>query len=256
MHIDPWTLALQAINLLVLLALLRWLFYRPLLAVMDARRQALQTEREQAEAARRQAELDAADLGRQHEAAAAAREQLLQAARQQAAAETEASALAARVSTEQCLREAQAAIVRERQQATQALFDEASGLAVELARGLLAQTPNDDAPLLARLMQRLADTPAAEWQTWFAEQAPRRVVLRSAAALGEDRQRGLTEALRAQLGADTEVGFDTDPSLLAGAELCFPHGVLALHWAAELREAEHRWRQHLPATPATAKALP
>jgi F-type H+-transporting ATPase subunit b len=48
MHIDLWTLGLQACNLLVLLALLRWLFYRPVLAVIEARRQALQQQREQA----------------------------------------------------------------------------------------------------------------------------------------------------------------------------------------------------------------
>ena len=34
MHLDLWTLALQAINLAVLLALLRWLLYKPLMAVI------------------------------------------------------------------------------------------------------------------------------------------------------------------------------------------------------------------------------
>ena len=38
MHIDLSTLLLQAINLLVLLALLRWLLYRPLQSVIAARR--------------------------------------------------------------------------------------------------------------------------------------------------------------------------------------------------------------------------
>ncbi len=39
MHLDLWTLLLQAINLAVLLALLRWLLYKPLMAVIDKRQQ-------------------------------------------------------------------------------------------------------------------------------------------------------------------------------------------------------------------------
>ena len=45
MNIDLSTLLLQAINLLVLLALLRWLLYRPLQAVIAARRALIAKDR-------------------------------------------------------------------------------------------------------------------------------------------------------------------------------------------------------------------
>ena len=254
MHLDLWTLALQAINLLVLLGLLRWLFYRPLLAVIEARRQAVQQEQAQAEAARQQAEASLAQLAAQQAAAETAREQLLQAARQQASAESEASALAAKVATEQCLREAQARIARERQQATQALFNEASGLAVQLARRLLSQSPSADVSLLQTLLERLAQTPAEERQTWFAEDSPRSVTLRSAAPLTAPARADAEARLAALLGPGLVLHFETEPSLLAGAELCFAHGTLALSWAAELKAAELQLQQ-IP-HPATAPEGP
>jgi F-type H+-transporting ATPase subunit b len=253
MHIDGWTLLLQALNLVVLLALLRWLFYRPLLAVIDARRQALVKAQAQTEALRVQAQASAAELAQQQAEAKAAAELLLQSARNQAAAESEASAYAAKVATEQCLREAQAQIERERVQATQALFTEASALAVELARQLLLHTPSHDAHFVAPLLDKLAETDPDERQHWFAQGAVRTVTVCTAHAAEAD-ERALIEirlrqTLGEQLDSPLEIHFDTDPALIAGAELRFAHGVLGLSWAAELRAAQTRLQEATAVTP-------
>ena len=47
-----------------------------------------------------------------------------------------------------------------------------------------------------------------------------------------------TDRLCTLLGADTKIQFADDPTLLAGAELHFPHTVLHHSWRDSLREME------------------
>jgi len=122
MHIDFWTLLLQACNLVVLLLLLRWLFYRPLLAVIEARRQAVQQTLAEAQARRDQAQTELGALAQQRQAAESAAQATLQTAREQAEQDSAARLEAARVAVRQCLQEAQAQIGRERLQAGTALY--------------------------------------------------------------------------------------------------------------------------------------
>ena len=65
MHLDGWTLLLQAINLAVLLALLRWLLYKPLMAVIDQRQQRIASELAEAAATRQTVEQERAALATQ-----------------------------------------------------------------------------------------------------------------------------------------------------------------------------------------------
>ena len=87
MNIDLSTLLLQAINLLVLLALLRWLLYRPLQAVIAARRALIAKELADASDKAAQTEQAASALASQQQALQAEQARLLDAARQEAAAE-------------------------------------------------------------------------------------------------------------------------------------------------------------------------
>lgn len=243
MHIDGWTLLLQVLNLLVLLALLRWLFYRPLLAVIEARRQALNDELAAAAAAHAETEKAAAALDGERSALEASREAVLQSARLQAEAETAAMGQDARKAADEVLQAAQAQLDRERQQATEALWNQASDLAIGLATRLLNETPVADRTFLDHLLQRLAAIPAAEREAWFADGVARLVTLSSAHPLTVPEQAALRTQLQDVLGAGTEVVFETQPTLLAGAELRFAHGTLGLNWAAELRSAGSQLRQ-------------
>ena len=144
MHIDLWTLLLQACNLVLLLLLLRWLFYRPLLAVIEARRQAVQQTLSEAQARREQAQAELQALAQQRQAADSAAQATLQSARAQAEQDSAARLEAARVAVRQCLQEAQAQIERERLQAGTALYQASATLATELAQRLLSLTPVPD----------------------------------------------------------------------------------------------------------------
>lgn len=86
MLIDWFTVAVQIVNFLILIALLRRFLYRPLLRVMDERQQGIDARLAQAAAAKQEAAGELTALARERQELAASREGLLA----QAASEVEA----------------------------------------------------------------------------------------------------------------------------------------------------------------------
>ncbi|MBU6465803.1 MAG: hypothetical protein KGQ30_03725, partial [Burkholderiales bacterium] len=162
MHIDLSTLLLQAFNLLVLLALLRWLLYRPLQSVIAARRALIAKELADASEKAAQAQQAASALASQQETLQAEQARLLDAARRDAAAERAQLIASARIEAKAQLDAARVQLASERQQAESKLFDEASGLAVDLAGRLLTHTPADDSAFIDSLLTQVAATPEAQ----------------------------------------------------------------------------------------------
>ena len=77
MHIDGWTILLQAVNFLILVWLLRRFLYRPVLAVIAERQAATERARNEAEAARQAAEDARRALEDQRAALPAERDRLI-----------------------------------------------------------------------------------------------------------------------------------------------------------------------------------
>ncbi|HSB98303.1 MAG TPA: hypothetical protein VLE45_00210 [Burkholderiaceae bacterium] len=252
MHVDGWTLALQAINLLVLLALLRWLFYRPLLKVIDQRRRAASDELARAQAAREQAQAQQHSLADERAALEASRQSLLQTAREEAARERAAAQDGAHREAARVVDEARRRADKLRRDAAQSLFDEAAHLACSLAERLLRQVPtaNDEA-FLQRLLEALSSTPASERRAWFTADSASALTVATARPIAVDARQRVEAALHQLLGADAGVDFEVDPQLLVGAELRFAHGVLSLHWAGELAAAREALRASAPGTVVT-----
>lgn len=238
MHIDGWTLLLQIINLAVLVALLRWLFYRPLLRVIDARRQAAAAEIARARDAQQQADAQRQALAGERAALETERAELLATGRAQVEQEREAARQAAARQADEALAAARRRADDERQVDRRALQDDAAELACDLARRLLQATPaGGDAGFVEALLEKLRAVPAAEREQWFASSAPRSALLATAGTLEPSLQQRLAGALDEALGAGVTIDFAADPALLAGAELRLPHGVLAYHWAGLLAQA-------------------
>jgi F-type H+-transporting ATPase subunit b len=251
MHLDIWTLLLQAINLGVLLALLRWLFYKPLLAVIDKRQKRVSEALAAAEAARQKAEQESQALTAQRADIAAAREQALEEARQQAETERDALLAQARTDALKTQTEVRQQIDEERQQAGQALLEEASSLAVDLATRLLdhSPTPSGDADFVAALLEHLEATPAEERHSWLGSATPPCITLVCASAPSDATLQQVRDRLTELLDIPVTLAPQTDPELLRGAELHFPHGVLALSWSAELASAQAEMQRAGKAAP-------
>lgn len=232
MHLDPTTLALQLVNFLVLVLLLRRFLFRPVLAAID-RREAAQTARRrdadgvlaEAQAARdalaadRAAfAADAASLRAQaHAAAETERRRILDAARQ--AADALRQAAADRIDTE-------------RRQAEAELMSRAGNLALALAQRLLTDVRPEMADTLfaAALTADLSGMEADRKATLLGVDGPLTVTI---ARPWPDERR---EALLSLLPSD-RVEWVIDPDLIAGVELSAPHHLIDHSWRAALTTA-------------------
>lgn len=233
MKIDLTTLALQAVNVLVLLWLLHRLLYKPVQAVL-AQRQALTTQRlDEARQAQAAADAERTALSNERRRLAETREQAL--AQAAAAVAEERARRIAEADAEAAERAniARAALATERAAAETALTDAAAALAVQLANQLLTRLPAAAGPALDLAY---VDEAAAELRGFGATSA---LTIASAHPLDAAMQ----AALRAKIDADVELHFVVEPALIAGVELRLAHGVIRRHWTQDLADAAELLRR-------------
>ena len=230
MHLDGWTVFLQTVNFAVLVWLLHRFLYRPVLRIIDQRRDEVRRQFDEVKALEETARTHLADLDASRAAIAAERDSAIKTA----VAQTEE---AMQVRRAQASRDAQALLDEARKTAAterEALTREARRLALDLgadlARRLLAEAPASlrAAAWLERIEQELKALPAAEIEslrTQVSGNHALRVVtaLPLAAVEAEEWRNRLARAL----DATPAVEFEVDPSLIAGAELHLPLTVLS-----------------------------
>lgn len=232
MTIDWWTLGIQAVNVAILVWLLGHFFWRPMAAMIAARRAAVERTLADAEAARVQAAGALADIERTRAGFAAERDAILAAARAEAEqaraalldqATTEAAALAVA---------ARAGIAAERAAAEQAWADRAGRLAVDIAGRLLDRLDQGcvQAAFLEGLVVALAGQPASV----RAAADGGRLEAVSAAPLGPADQAQCRARIAAALGGSPAIDFRVDPSLIAGLELRGANLLVRNSWRADL----------------------
>ena len=230
MRFDWSTLALQLVNFAILVWLLQRFLYRPILRLVDARRAALEREHAEAASAAETAKRQLSELqaqrtgiaGERAEALARAQEesrQLLSTRREQA--ERDAAGL---------MEEARRTVAREREQVLEEARRVALDLAADMARRVLAEIPESlrVQAWLERIGQHLRSLPPAQRAALSGEltaNCPLRVL--TAWPVATEAEEGWRARLGTALGSDVAVAFETDPALIAGAELRFPHAKLS-----------------------------
>ena len=230
MHIDLWTLALQTVNVLVLVWLLARFLFRPVAAVIVARREAADKLLADATAQRQKTADEAAALVHDREGLAAEGRRVLAEAR--AAAEAERASLlqhgtdaAARLQAD-----LQQAMTRDRRGMREALEREAADLALTIATRLLQRVPPRglNRAFVDTLAEALATHPARS------ALASADIELRSAVPLDDAARADTRTILTRTLGASPRIAFRTDPALLAGVELAAPSVLIRNSWRADL----------------------
>ncbi len=241
MQINWWTLALQAINFLVLVWLLQRFLYRPVRAVIDKRKELAErafaeaeAKKQEAEAAKRQCEDSRAQL-------AGERQEMQKKVHEELEGERDRIVDAARKEAEQLLAAARETIVRERQTALSDLREQTADLAIDLASGLLRKTgatASSDA-FLEQIATRLDALPPDELDGLRQDIAGdgARLTVRTATPLPPDDRERWRNRLGKLLDCAERTDFSVDPDILGGAELRFPHSVLRFTWADQLSEA-------------------
>jgi F-type H+-transporting ATPase subunit b len=238
MHIDLWTLGLQAINAIVLIWLLARFLFRPVMAIIAERRAASETLLAEANAARDQARADAADVARQRQEGGAVAEHMLEDARKSAEAERSRLREQGMREAAQARGEAESAIARERDAMEMAVDTRAGELAVTIARQLLQDLPAAAVTLamLRALQDRIAAMPEADRRRLASPDDVTEII--TAAALDEAGQAMCRDMLATALGVPVTPRFSVDPALIAGIELHLPHASIRNTWRASLERIE------------------
>jgi len=243
MRIDLWTLALQTINVLILIWILSRFLFRPVMAIIEERRAAASKLLDDAEATKRQA--IAAREAAEAEAAkiAAGRDEALRQAAADAETQRAAALAAARAEVEQLRAAAEAEMRGARAAECSAASDRAARLAVDIAGKLLARLP-DSARVdgfVDGLANALASLPKASRDGIEGAGKPR---LTAARTLTPEEAQSCRTALAKALGRPLDFVIAADPDLIAGLELETPHAVVRNSIRSDLNRIVEELTRH------------
>lgn len=233
MRIDWWTLALQAVNVLILVWLLGRFLFRPVMDAVSARQVSVEVLLNEAQGAKEQANLEAQTLKTQNDgflAEAAARHAEIQT---EAEAERQRLLAQARIEAKAIVEQGHAAINAERARVAAQWQEKAAHLAASMAGTLLARLPPEQMAQVAvdALKARLKDLSETDRRSLTAG-GPRTVV--TPAPLSPQLQAEVMSVLGEVLPDSTIPEFAIDPELIAGAELRAPHAIIRNSWRADL----------------------
>jgi F-type H+-transporting ATPase subunit b len=235
MSFDWRTFALQTVNVLILIWILRRFFWRPVADMIEQRRQQAQDMLEQARRDRDAAARALAEAQKRGDGFSRERDAIVAQARQEAAEARQALLEQAHAEIAQARLQAETALARQRDEAEREWAAQAGRLALAIAGRLAARL--DGAAVHAAFLRWLTEKLAAQ-----SEQVREIVVnggpveLVSAAPLDPGDQARIAAALRSVLGAMPKLVFSVDPTLIAGLELKAPHFAMSNSWRADLAE--------------------
>jgi F-type H+-transporting ATPase subunit b len=234
MTIDWWTLGIQAVNVIILVWLLAWFFWRPVAAMIEQRRATAQQILAEAETKRNQATDALAEIERTRAGFEKEREMIIAAAHK--AAEQVRTELLASAAKEVATLEAsaRATIEKEQDAAKAAWAEQANLLAVEIAGRLVSRLGSAavSAAFLDWLLQEIRMLPAPMRDAVTVNGVILEAI--SATPIEPGDQERYRTLISEAFGARPQINFKVDPALIAGLELHGPHLVIANSWRADL----------------------
>jgi F-type H+-transporting ATPase subunit b len=222
MIFNVWTFLFQVVNFLVLVAILRWLLYRPLREAIDRRREANARAQADAEAARQEAAALQASLDQQLADLEPRREAVIREARERAEAERQALLAEAEGTIGRRREAVEQQFARERDEALRALRADLVHSAAEMARRILSEASDSalQRHLAGRLAEGLARIPDDERRRlrgeWDDAEA---AIVETAAELNGDSLRDLGVAIESLAGRPLGMTVRVRPDLLGGVRL-------------------------------------
>lgn len=233
----------QIFNFALIAVLLYVLLYKPILRMLEERKERIRKGMEDAEeAARRRADAEQEYERIVDEARREGQRIIAQAneTSQRVAAEIKASAEA---EAAEIRRRAQQDIARLREQMAKELRTEVGDLAVEIARRLIGSTLDENIQhrLVEKFLTETEDIAAFEELTQL-EPAPSIAYVTSAIELSKEDREHILSFLRKHFGEDLECEFRVDPSLLGGLQARVGDTVVDGSLAAQLERLHERLR--------------
>ncbi len=243
MRIDWWTLALQTVNVLILIWILSKFLFRPVVAIIEERRAAAAKILSDAEAAKKQA-IAARETAEEESARiAAGRDNVLRQAAEDAEAQRAAALASAREEVDQMRAAAETEMRWTRAAEEAAASDRSVKLAVDIAGRLLQRMPdsarvNGFVEGLAKALASLAETSR---DALGAAAQPR---LTAPRPLTAEETQACREAFASALGRPLDFVVAVDPGLIAGLELETPHAVVRNSFRSDLTRIVEELTRH------------
>lgn len=237
MHFDWWTLALQTVNVLILVWILGRFFFRPVMAIVARRQEEAKKLLADAEAVRRQADATRADAEAARTEIDGRRLELLAQAQKEAQAERARLVGEAAQEAAKLHEAARAAVERDRAEAEGELLQHAGELSLEIARRLLERVPAEAAVAaftdgLCREIRALPTEAKAGLNPAATPGRPLDLV--AASDLSDEQKRSIRTRLVEALGFDAPIAFRRDGALGAGLELRGPTTIVRNNWRSDL----------------------
>ncbi len=249
MHIDWWTLALQTVNVLVLIWILARFFFRPVAGIIAARQEQANKLLADAAATRQAAADLRAEVDKAHALIDAERNRLL--AEAQKSAQLERADVLAQATQEiaKLRRDADTAIALDRTAAQEAVIARASELSEQIAKRLLARLPPQVGlfAFLDGLCKELRALPPEVRAGLASEKSANSAIeVVTAETLSKEEVGHVGTALEDALGLEMPIKFRSDPGIVAGIEFRSRNIIVRNSWGAdlerireELTRAEH-----------------
>jgi F-type H+-transporting ATPase subunit b len=240
MHPDWWTIGLQTVNFAILVWLLHRFLYKPVLAMIDARKAAIRQQYDEAKAAENQAKASLQDIESQRANIGAEREAVLKAAGTQAQQSAEVRRSDAEREARALINDARKTIAEERDHALAAVKDAALDTGLAFAQRLLSDLPREALAnawidRIGTQVKSLSEADLASLVRQLQQAGSLKVVI--AQPLPEATLDAWRARLRQLFGAATAIKFEVNPELIAGGELHFPTAVLRFSWQSALAQA-------------------
>jgi F-type H+-transporting ATPase subunit b len=232
MLVDWFIVVAQIVNFLILVALLRWFLYRPVLSVMAKRKEGIQRQWEEARQLEEKADDELAEHRRLRQRLEAEQEDWREQAHADVERERRRSMEQLREDIEEQRRQWRADLEREQEGALERLRAQLLDQVQSVARRALADLASVELEeqIIDRFLERLDQLETDRREALLAEleQAADGVRLRTGFDLGEERRQSLRRRLSAclpPLDADA-LSFEREPRLLCGIELRTPTQVV------------------------------
>ncbi|REJ90869.1 MAG: F0F1 ATP synthase subunit B [Planctomycetota bacterium] len=223
MNIDWFTFAAQIVNFLVLVALLRWLLYGPIVGAMQKREETIANRLEEADQKREEAEVKVHEYEDKSQQLDQKRDELFRDARHEAHEEQQRLLNEAKQEIDRRREQWQDELRREQEEFLSDLRRQAGELALQAARHTLSQLADSELEqwmfdaFVSRLEQ--LDSEQREEIRHHLGNGDAEVLVRSAFDVPDKERERLSETIRKSFDGDAEVSFDLSDDMICGVEL-------------------------------------
>lgn len=219
--INPGFLLSQVVNFLILFAGLYFLLWKPILKMLDERKERIQQGLEDAERAREERDRAQAEFNKRLEEAAQERERIIARAREEAQGERKAILAEAEQEAERVLIGAREEAQLERERILEELRGQVALLGIAAANRLIGEALDEER------QRRLVDeffSGISAGRVQIIDEAELAVgeakaQVTTALPLSEEEKATLASNLTARLGIEPQLEFDVDPAILGGLVL-------------------------------------